>query len=350
MVYIYILDSGFNLCGAPLDDFISLTWSRSYYGCGSFSLTCDLARYPYLGVGAYVMKSGGDEIGIIESVCNTRSEDGMRRVQLRGRFLTAKLENYVINAQVNPSGTAESVIYSLTQGYCKLTGVTYRPQKGLGGNVSVTADYENLLAKLREIALASELSFALKYNYDNNTVYFEVWKGVDRSEGQTANNPAIFADRFGNIAASRYLRDGSAHKNHIYVIGENTSGVRVTTEVNLAGNSERKSAAIFAPRQQSGISATDYTKQLQQLGMERLAKLRMVETIEASTSDYGAMRYKRDYDLGDICTVAVKEIGLDIDIRITGAEEVYENNGLRTYLTFGNEERTLKQFLSARLQ
>ena len=69
---------------------------------------------------------------------------------------------------------------------------------------------------LREV----EASFRVVYGFENNSMVFEVYRGLDRTQDQEADeNPwAVFSDTWGTISGYSASRDDSNYKNTCYVL------------------------------------------------------------------------------------------------------------------------------------
>jgi len=80
---------------------------------------------------------------------------------------------------------------------------------------------------------------------------------------------------------------------------------------------------------------------LRNRGQSKLAEYADLKTYECKINPFSNLRYKEDYDLGDIVTCTSKKWGVTIDARITEVEEIYEENGVSLNVTFGNNIPTL---------
>ena len=220
MINLYILDEDFEIIDSPIDNFNSLIWNRDYYEAGDFQLVCDVIYMDALRRGGYIYNNGADEVGIIESLEYMRDESGVERITVRGRFLTAKLSNHVINANLTLTGTAEYVIRELARRFNRSLPIVMRDYKGLGENIQAQASYENLYDVIARLCRAYNISCKLQYDFVPDKIYFDVWEGLDRSDVQSENNPAVFSDKFDNLLTSRYCSDAARHRNYAYIGGE----------------------------------------------------------------------------------------------------------------------------------
>lgn len=187
----------------------------------------------------------------------------------------------------------------------------------------------------------------------SNDLVFEVWKGKDRRDSQTENSWAIFSNSFFNIRNVVYNRNSSSYRNYAYVAGEGEGEDRITVTVDLRqGGEERKELWVDARdirRQDDNgneITLDDYKALLAQRGKEKLAQYRKVEIVNSSIDPHANLEYKRDFDLGDLCTYINTEIGIATDKRITEIIETYEGGAEELTVTFGTDEVTsIKQLI-----
>ena len=209
--------------------------------------------------------------------------------------------------------------------------------------------------KLYEIGNAYEISHRVLYDFQTNKLTFEVWMGVDRRDSQEENSWAIFSNSFYNVRNVVYNRSNASYKNYAYVAGEGEGSSRVIVTVdNRAPGEERKEIWVDARDLQSkdsagnAISADTYRQQLNQRGLEKLAEYRKVETVNSSIDNQANLVYKKDFDLGDLCTYINTDVGIAADKRITEIIETYEGAATELTITFGTDDITTVQQLIKR--
>lgn len=341
-----LLDSAFAPTCFP-DAFDSLIWDRRYYETGRFELHLPGELFSVLQRSAYLYGKDFMETGIIEDLGFTQ-EAGGEKCYAKGRFLDALLEQRVITGSGSLRGSAESVMQDFVSLYAisgrhAIPNLYLRSTCGGTSNIEVQAVGESLLERLYQIAQSQEISIRMQYSHVEAALYFDIWRGVDRTAGQSENPRAIFSDAFENVTTSSYTCSRSDYKNFAYVVGENASGAQVVAQVDHAGREERREVWIEAKdiKQEEGMTASQYSAALKQRGEEKLAEYVVAESVDAKVNTVGNLVYGADYDLGDKCTYRNDRLGVSCDLRITGVTETYENNTRTVEITFGSEEKTI---------
>ena len=74
----------------------------------------------------------------------------------------------------------------------------------------------------------------------SDTLTFNVWSGLDRTENQDVNAWATFCKNYENIQNDSYSTDNSQYKNFAYVAGEGTGQKRIVVEVNKVQPGEER--------------------------------------------------------------------------------------------------------------
>lgn len=340
-----LLDKNFQICGL-IDDFSSLVWNRKYYECGSFNLQLGLNYWEQLKNAKYVYSKNFNETGILETLNYKTTEQGTE-IQMSGRFLESILANRVINKTQNFKNIiTEDIIRSLVDtfvinaGERTISNVVLGERKGFGKKRTIQITGDNLLTKIYELCKEDELSIKLWYDFDNNKLVFEVWQGIDRRDTQNENTWAIFSKNFENILQDEYSTDETKYCNFAYVAGEDKAENRVIVEVNkIKENEERKELYVDARDLQKDEETTDeeYKQMLIERGIEKLSENNKVETSSFSIDTYSNLKYKTDFDLGDKVIYKNDELGFNVENRIIGVSEAYENGNKTLDITFGED-------------
>lgn len=344
-----ILDASFAPLGV-VDAFISLQWTRRYYEVGSFELHTDMAWYDLLRQGRYVYRNDAVEVGVIEGLSYEQGETE-EQLTVSGRFLECLLERRVIPQRMELAGTAEQICRTLVDEMAihpqeparAIPKLALGAEKGLGTETTCQCGGETLLEKLQELCQSQELSFALRYDYENDEMLFEVWQGKDRTQGQKENGWAVFSRGQENLLTSDYSVDEQDYRNFAYVVGEAEQGqTPVCVTVDRTNGRDRRELYVDASsvkREVDGETMTDeaYRQALWQKGLEALDGYRRVEAYNHAIDPNANLMYKTHYDLGDICTVIQEKIGLVAEKRIEEVREAVEADGLAVEMTFGED-------------
>lgn len=340
-----MLDKNFIPCGI-IDTFSSLSWTRRYYDVGNFNLQISIEDYLRIKNAMYIYSNSFDETAKIEAIKYT-NKIGKQNVVLSGRFLEILLYDRVINSTQQFSDITENNCRNLVTNFAINPSNTSRvisklklgEKKGLGNKYVMQTTGDNLMEELYLLAKQDELSIKLKYNFINDEIIFDVWQGLDRTESQNTNTFATFCKNFENINKDNYSLNDTQSKNFAYVAGQDSGENRVIVEVDKTNGENRKELYVDARdlQQEDDMSLDEYKETLYNRGLEKLAECNKVEIAEFFIDPLSNLVYKKDFDLGDICTYKNEELGILVDNRIVEITEVYENNKKAIDIVFGDD-------------
>ena len=341
-----LLDKNFQICGI-IDDFSSLVWNRKYYECGSFTLQTKLDKYNDIKMAKYIYCKDFIETGVIEAI---EIQDSNNIVETSGRFLESILAKRVIDAtKYFKNEITEDIVrglitnLSINNATRKIDKLKLGTRQGLGINRTMQMTGDNLLTKIYELCKEDELSIRVRYDFDNDEIIAEVWQGLNRLDTQDVNTWAIFSKNFENVTDSTYNTDKTKYCNFAYVEGEvqdeNGEKHRVSTTVDrIKEGEERIELYVDARDLQKDEDTTDaeYLEMLKERGIEKLNENTKVEEASFSIDPYSNLIYKTDFDLGDKVVYKNAELGFNIENRIVGVSEAYENGDRTIDITFGD--------------
>ena len=318
-----------------IEKYNSMQWLRRYTTSGQFELHCP---YNALLAPENIIRNG-NEAGIIESVLiNNTPEQGIM-AEVHGRMMLGLLARRIIWGLAAYSATAENVIRQLvidnTAGDRTL-GITVAAAQGYEGNIDYQNSYGNLLDEVSAIAEFAGLGLDVSFP----DMVFYVYKGLDRTASQNINSKAIFSANFENVLSSEYSIDKKNYSNVALVAGQGEGEQRLTAIVGTETGLDRRE--VFVDARDIGAGTTEepideatQLLMLAQRGNEKLSENKISEAFTANVDPQGNLKYKTDYDLGDIVTV--KDFSLSADARITEIKEIYEDGGMMLELTLGYE-------------
>ncbi|MCI9015727.1 MAG: hypothetical protein HFJ53_00955 [Clostridia bacterium] len=340
-----LLDKNFQICGL-IDDFSSLVWNRKYYECGNFNLQIGIKYWEQFRNAMYIYSKEFRETGILKTLSYKTTTQGTD-IQRSGQFLESILADRAINKTQNfKNMITEDIIRSLVNTFCinagtrSISNLVLGERRGLGRSRTMQMTGDNLLDRIYELCKEDELSIQLWYDFDNNKMVFEVWQGLDRRDTQNINTWAIFSRNFENILEDEYSVDETQYKNFAYVAGEDTGGNRIIVEVDRIRQGEkRKELYVDARDLQKDENTTDaeYKEILKERGIEKLNEYNKVEIADFSIDTLANLKYKTDFDLGDKAVYKNDELGFNVENRIIGISEVYENGNMTLDVSFGND-------------
>lgn len=361
---LYIFDRNLNFKGI-IDNFTSLQWTRRYYKSGEFELQCALTseNLQLLQRENIIYKKDDIEAGYIEYRNLKQDQEGKEILVVKGKFLTSYLNRRIIWGTEVLNTTAEIAMRTLVNDNCINPTDTNRIINNLIlGNlnnftpaVSYQVSYANLSDELENLSNISDIGHRVNFDMSNNKLIFDIYSGLDRSANQNVNPRAIFSKEFENILEQEYVDSLNNYRNLALVggIGEDTARKMAT----VGNSSGLDRFEIF--NDQKGLSNvvdnvtmsdTDYTNLLIGKGNETLAETKEIKTFDSKINLNSNLKYKTDFDLGDIVTCISKKWAITLNSRITEIEEIYEEQGKQINIIFGNNIPTLIDIIKQRIK
>lgn len=340
-----IMDTNFNRI-AVIDDYTSFIWTSRYYQSGDFELAVDvtpehvsLFRKDY-----YVVRDDDENVGIIEDITITRSDDGLEQMIVSGRFLQSILARRIIAAQTTVTGKISNCISTLITQNIINPSVASRQIanfkiQAYTVNTTMNAQYtgKNLLEIITDICKTYGIGFKVTLN-ENHEFVFQLYEGTDRTYDQQVNPWVIFSDTYDNLLSSQYEECYKNMVTAVLVAGEGEGEDRKTVWV-TDGSTGLDRREVYKDqrniRSNDGeITPEEYTKLLQESGKESLTQF---TTAFTGTVYFDNVKYKQDVNLGDLCVIENSRWGLYINSRLVEViESVSETGEYSIVPTFGN--------------
>lgn len=317
----------------------SLIWTRKYFESGNFELHAPLTNenVRLLAKENIVTKQDSIEAGIIEDISYIDSYDE-KKIVASGRFMSSLLDRRLIKQTFSYSGKTEIAMRNLINYVVAIPRLTLGTIKGFDQTVIFQATMKELLSILIKLSKSSGIGFRIIPNLVDKTLIFDTYMGVDRSVTQSTNNKVIFSERFANLDQVVYSWNNQLLKSYAVVGGEGEGQDRVYVYVGGGTGLNLREVFVDARDVRSDDFATNvqYLDALRQRGYEALKKDIEAESFDCTTNPNANFKYKQDYDLGDIVTVRKDSWGIELDLRITEVQEIYENGGMTVVPTLGN--------------
>lgn len=335
-----VLDNDFNELGT-IDVYNSLQWTRKYYDFGDFDLECGINYFDLIQQGTYLFRKGY-ELAYIEEVKYKRSDDNEYVLHVSGQFISSMLNDRVIVGEKKFTGTHEVIARQmLNENFInpsdvnrKISNLSLAEVRSLGEATTLEVKDDEVGEELNSFLEEKELSQRIDYDYLTNQILYSVWQGLDRTEEQSINTWAVFSDDYDNVADVEYSNDTSDYKNFAYVVGKDNK----TITVNNVKLGERRREMIVS-------SSDSIDADLRIKGNQELDKEKPVEVIDCTVISNENLLYKRDYDLGDLCTVKIRSINKMANMRITEVREIYEDGEITIVPKFGDDYITITKFI-----
>ena len=353
---LYIFSSDLIFLGV-IDSFISLRWVRRYSKYGEFELQCAFTwkALNYLMRTNIIYKKDDVEAGVINTLRIRQDTEGNDIIVANGMFLTGYLARRLVWGLETLNEPGEIAMRTLVTKNCITptdpTRVIPLLELGELNNFTESVDYQvyyqNLLTEMESLSNLTQLGYRVRFDRPNKKLIFEIYKGLDRTVNQDINPRAIFAKEFDNILDSEYIDSLSNYAN-VVLVGGTQDDPFYPSFLTVGAASGLDRFEVF--NDQNGIATQDdngyltvdaYNNLLIGKGNEALTSAKELKTFTSTINTNGNLKYKEEFDLGDIITIVSKKWGVTLDTRITEVEEIYETAGLKINVIFGNDVPTL---------
>lgn len=310
---------------------INIQWNRRYHEAGDYALQLRAADFD-TGI-AYVYAPARPETGMVEKVETEHTVKG-DFVQVSGFFLEGMLNWKAVYPRYVATQNVAEGCRALARLHLADAGVAVPEGPPLGGDATLDAtgeplgDYTYALLKLQALGQRIRLDYAAE------TLVYEPWQGLDRTQSQSANPYAVFSLGLGTVDELTYTRDSSAQRN--YAIAAYEGGV-ATVDVRADPGQPRRVLYLdtgMAPAQ--GQTQAEFLLAVETAARAELGKRACIVNLDATVLQAGA-RYLTDYDLGDRCDVRDDRLSLAYETRIIEINEVWKANAHTVTLQFGEK-------------
>jgi hypothetical protein len=353
---IRILSPALELLG-EVDNYLSLTFYRSYHSPGEFQLVTNrkVQNADQLEINRLIML-GADPLktGIIRHKEIKAGERGEEMLTIKGYELGVILSQRITIPPVGQAhdileANAETVMKHYVRRNClQIPGMEFLflaigddQQRGI--NLKWQTRYKNLADELEQISTLTGLGWHIYPDFNARKWVFDIYNRRDFSASQQINPPVIFSPEFDNVKSQEFIDGLIGHGNYAIVAGRDEGANR---EIMMLG-----SDATGLDRHVIFVDARDVkdTADLPAKGEAKLAEHQRVISFQAEVLAAGPFKYQQDWDVGDVVTVQNKDWSITMDTRITEVQEIHEASGFKLNVTFGNNLPTLPQKLKAAL-
>lgn len=318
----------------------SVIWTRRYFEAGDFEIHAPITdnNVKLYQIGNIVWIQGAVEAGIIEDLKYEETRL-LNSITVKGRFLESYMDRRVIHPTVNFSGLTEVGMRTLLQNITpSFPYVELGELQGYEESVRFQCSWKNLLTYETKLAKASNLGFRFRPNFTERKIYFDVYKGFDRTRSQHERSYTEFSDEFDNINEATYCINDQLSKTVAYVLGEGEGANRTMVIVgdDTGTGYDRRELYVDAKDISSEeLTPAQYQAALIQRGLEKLNENVLSNSLECVTIPLGNFVYKKNYDLGDIVTTKKTNWGVGQNLRITEIQEIYEHGAMQVVPTLG---------------
>ena len=362
-VELYVYDASMTLLGI-IDEITSLVWTRRYWSCGEFSLLVPMTKKhaSLLKLGRIVLRRDCDEAGQIRYKHIAKDADGLENIEIQGMFLTHWIGKRLIIPMLSvEAGTHELLARIVNDNLVSPADERRRIPNLIVGDLSglstepyayTSEEFANALDVCEARAQVAKLGYKITTDPKTKQHIFKVYKGVDRTSGQTVNPMCVFSPDFDNVLEQEFSESDENVATAIFLQSDSTLSTEVREPVEVSDDSkvglDRVEFFYSASDIASGEQNVDYAALLTAKGNSVLAD--KVENVSFSSkiNPFSHLKYKVDYDVGDRVTCLNRRWGVKIDARITEVQEAYESGKAEVAITFGTSLPTLSDKLKWR--
>jgi len=316
-----------------IDEFSSLVWLRRYQEPGEFEL-----RTPYAAESKrllipenIVQRYDGEETvdaGVIENIQMNADE-----IVIKGRFLESYLDRRLIKATTYYTGNAEDSIRSIISNMVAIPLLELGTDHGLTETLVFQATYKGVLAIVSKACKATGLGFRIRPDFSARKLFFEVYKGADRTSGAAAK--VIFSEKYDNLLKEQYSYDSTTYKTKAFV-SQLINDVRTAYSVGGGSGLDLREVHVSTNADTNGKTAAEIEASMKNQGQRALDSKTIRESFTFSTDAESPFRYRGDYDVGDLVHVKHIAWNIDLQLRIAEIEEAHESGGREIILTCGS--------------
>ena len=365
---IKILDDDYNL--VSLISYSALEWDREFNSVGKFIVEGVVGNFDRE-TWKYVYIEKRKELGKISQV-NWKNEDGIKTLTISGVFVEDELNKMICYAKptnfddagkhastsilskgsptwVTAEGTADQVAKAFFDGFKQISFRNYEVGdfSGAGGLVTKTFELpiefgaiepgeyhysihnrnnEYLGDKLYDILKESHASIEVVFDYIKRTKTLNIIHGIDRTQDGHADdiNPILFTSKNGTIRRASIVTSDTDTKDAMIQTSEDE------TKTIVLANALPDSAGRFY-HEAVRSNESDFPND------DRGFKLSVMANASTNLNgrkdkinvqfDFvlGSYKYMEDFDLGDIISLEVPEVGISADAQIVSCHEIIKN-------------------------
>jgi hypothetical protein len=329
---------------AIIDNATSILWTKKYNDVGEFEFVVPAAIIEYikaLQVNYYVTRPDENQVGIIERINRKADFENGDYYIINGRFIESILDRRIVWEQTIFSGTVENAIRKFINDNAinpeiperKLPNLILESVHGWAEPLTIQRTGTGLSDLTSD--LCKQFNYGFRITRLGNNFIFGLYKGIDRSYGQTVNPYVVFSEEFDNLNGQEYICSLEEFKNVAQVAGEGEGSARVRTVVGKGAGMARFEVFVDAhdlSTNDGEVPMNTYLEQLKTRGRDRL--IGITELFDADIITSATYEYKVDYNVGDIVTIASDEWGIMLNTRLIAMTESWNEEGYKLVPTF----------------
>lgn len=359
MGLIYVLDKTFTIQGV-IDEYVSAIWRPAYTAVGDFEIYMSASpeSISLLRKDWFVVRAA--DVSVIDGVSTFRKVMQIKNLQLTtsvedgdfytvtGRELKYILHQRIVWKQTTLTGNAENAVRRLVNENAinPIDSNRIIPQLVLGAAGGLTDSIHKQVTGAHLDEAIIEICTACNYGWDiyisGGQMVLEVYRGQDRSYGQSALPYVVFSDDFENLYNTDYQLASEQFANTTLIGGEGEGSERIYSTVGAQNIGFDRFETFTDARDisksidnENELSDEDYLLLLQERGKERLATLAVVEGFSGEAFSDVSFKYEEDFFLGDVVTV-INKYGFAQNVRVLSAIESDDDTGSKLLPQFAS--------------
>jgi len=241
---IRMLSPALDLLG-EVDNYLSLSFSRSYHSVGEFQLVTNrkVRNTEQLDINNLIML-GADtgKVGIIRHKEIKAGERGEEMLTIKGFSLGAILRQRITIPPVGQAydiqeGNVETVMKHYVRQNCLDTQGMEFPFLVIGDDqqrgeiIKWQSRYKNLADELDSISRLSGIGWHIYPDFYSRKWMFDIYNGRDFTAGQNVNPPVIFSPEFDNIKSQEFIDSLINYGTYAIIAGQDEGADREVVEI-----------------------------------------------------------------------------------------------------------------------
>lgn len=310
---------------------LAIQMEEHYNAIGKASITLPIDDY-----NISVIENGGIIYDTVRDmsfvIVNHKYETAKKTVTINAYTCNWLLNKRAI-VQKNTISNVEAGVRSIIENNSRdLSNVILGEEKRFEDTADAVLYGGQILDAIMPILETAKIGNRMRWNADNRTHVFELYKGRDLTEGIHA---VVFSEEYHTAKDLTVAVDDSVFKNFVYVSGSRNDDTKteVIVEVGTSTGDDRFEKWIEkASSQEDGESLEAFKNRLTQIGLEEISKLvcRQTFSVVLDAKDYGEA-----YKLGDIVSCVSRRFGVELKSRITSVKYTLDVTGEKINLILG---------------
>ena len=343
VIYAYKLENNTFTRVAVIDNATSVIWVKRFNAVGEFELyikaTSELLELFQNEI--FLVRDDSNVAMYVEKVRLTTDSENGNYLTISGRSAEVILSWRIVQRSVfsEASTTAEMIIRDSIRKLLIYNPVIINPGAIPFLSLETSHDWQDYVTRqytgkvLLDVVqdLCVTFNYGFEFAWTGSGFEIRLYKGTDRSFGQSENTFVVFSPQFENLGNTDYIKDTSNYFNGAIIGGEGEGNNRVFVWVMPDGVEGFDRRVIYIDARNSSsdeLTENQYKKMLAEEGKEEIELHKVTTEFNGEILNYNNYTYGVDYNLGDKVSI-VNEYGIKGNATITEITEVEDETGYR---------------------